>query len=153
MPELADLKVKQAEVEEKAADTDVAAAMSSYGLHEATKEALLLFRSSQPEKFAEKFPPKDPKTVPTPAHLTSSMVATPSGSQISPTGEQVPGGSTDEINLDGYQGRNPTEKAQSYLAATHKGWEGLTDQARWKLAVALKRQSNVKFTPIQMVAG
>lgn len=122
--ELAEIKPKFEElqeaartVEEKAIETEVAAALTRFpeDIREQLQPALTLERKSDPKAFAEKYPP-----------VTTEQVALTSHVAVSSTGQQLPvsGNSGDgqfnlsnrqTVDLGLFEGKNPTERARSFV--------------------------------------
>lgn len=144
MPELEGLKAKQEKAEEELAEADVAAVMSERKFPEEIKDALLLMRTSTPEKFAEKYP-RAPEGS---GNVTQSVVVTPSGQEIN-LGKWKPaqfGG--DAVDLTNYRGINPTDKAMNYLRDHVEGAKDWDHDTLWKAACDFKRQPHV-ITAVQ----
>lgn len=161
MPELENLKAKVAAQEDAQAEADVSQVMSARNLSADMKEALLLYRKTDPEKFAETYKPVPPE-------LLSPAVVTPSGVELSPPstgGFQLspdksgvtfkPGQSqplpiqSEIINLAAYRGRNVTERAISYIKAAQPGADKMTLEQLFPAACQLKKQPNVVDEPLQ----
>lgn len=140
LPELEGLKAKQATADEEQADADVAAVMSERKFPEEIKDALLIMRKSNPEKFAEKYPLAPPGS----ANLTRSVVVTPSGQEVN----QAPLGA-DAVDLTNYRGINPTDKAMNYIRDNVAGAKDWDHDTLWKAACDLKRQPHVIITLAQ----
>ena len=140
MPELAALKEKQGEDEDGDAEKDVGEAMAAGRIPESVKPALMFMRTGgvaipkdkasaaygkelalalvkraeSRKAFRAAYPPVDPRAL---ALTRPSGVTTPSGA--APTGKGIPGvkalgtgaGDRQELNLNGYEGRNRFERA------------------------------------------
>lgn len=137
MPELKRLKKLEEEREEEAVAEDVDAAMASKGLDESVREALTLYRKSDPEGFSKKYP-KAPALPPAKAELERSISAAPASKTPARKELEV------VIDLSGYDGRNKHERAFSYLSANSPGFDKLSRDEQWKRAFSLAKTPGVK---------
>lgn len=145
MPELRNLRAAKAESDEAIAAADVDQAMASHNVPDAAREALLLFRTADADKFAAKFPKvesaKPDEQPPVAAHLTRDAAVDGNGAPITDGNvEAVPDGA---IDLATFDGANKTARARTYLALNHKGWSDMTNENQFLLAVSFKRQKHV----------
>lgn len=157
MPELKNLRTKVQEQEAASAAKEVEEVIASRSYDPSMRDALLLFRMSEPAKFAERYAVK-PEDKPRkqdliPDVLMNSFVVTPSGVQFRPQVSQQVAMSNpskdkiqmgaDVINLADYPGVNPTERAMSYVRSTIHGADKWTHDQVWTKAMHLKRLPNV----------
>jgi hypothetical protein len=144
MPELEQLRQKAAEDAEREIESDVDEAMTSRNIGPEFKDALILLRRAEPEKFLNLYP-KQPLRPASMRHLMEPVVTRLGANQdpdVSLSGKAKVGiqGSENIIDLAKYDGRNPTARAMSYVRANHEkyGVDPNNREAVWDLAVALK---------------
>lgn len=155
MPELEGLRADKEKADEASAEADVDAAIAARRLDKGLKPALLLQRKNDPEGFAKSFPKIEAPT--SKQHLLSPVATrgnTPQRVTVSRDGATVQlggpeGGSPnapaggDVIDLNDYEGANPTARAKAYLKAHVTNWDKLSNEEQFLQAVALKRKPNV----------
>ncbi len=109
-PKYDDLSKKVEKQEEAEAESDVVRVLRAHKLPDNTKAALLQYRRSQPEKFAEEFPVA-------PVELEHLTVALTSHTRaVSDDGKTS---KSNTIDLSQYAGRNDAEKMAHYIQATN----------------------------------
>lgn len=152
MPELEQLRKVKEDTETKQAEADVEEVMNSNKLPANMKPALVLFRKTDPEKFAETYPKADKPQAAANATLTNPLVATAGGAQlgVAPDGSQVTLSTGDDagdmIDLDAYKG-NPTQRALKHLTAAREGFTKLSWDEQCTAAKSLLGKPGTKFSP------
>lgn len=147
MPELQELKVAREQAEEAAIEADVDDAIAASGLAPSLKGALLLQRKTDPEGFKASFPKRAGAAPAARPDLTVKVAASGTAPVQAPGASPAAGG-PDKVNLAMYGAPNPTAAAKMHLAATHSGWDKLTDEAKHVLACNFKKQDHVVFEAI-----
>lgn len=147
MPELKALRENTAAAAEAKASADVDAAMASHNLKgDGTRVALLMYRKSDPAKFAEHYPakPAPAATQQQAALLTRQVVAGPGGIPLKLAAAQgapvqtINDGTLPDLSL--FPGSTPTERAMAYLRSTNLAFDKLTFDDQFKQGVALSRR-------------
>ncbi len=146
MPELEGLKAKVEKQEEEQAEADVSEVMSSRGYSDDIRDALLLYRKSDPNGFGTKYP----RPAPNERNLTRDIATTSQGVDLNVSSGQATtnlGGNM--IDLGQYPGANTTERAMSYIRATRDGAGKWTHDDVFVAACRLKNQQNVVDSQVQ----
>jgi hypothetical protein len=150
MPEVEELRQKTAEAEEQAIESDVAEAMAANKLADSLKDALVLLRKSDPEKFTQQFPKAPKKSQgqggglpPLPAGIFTEVATSKNGAPLDGAGGSTPVGvpnGDNIIDLSKFEGENPTARAISYVKANSDkyGVDPKNHRAVWNMAVKLK---------------
>ncbi|MEA3225125.1 MAG: phage protease [Planctomycetota bacterium] len=123
-PEFEKLDTRIKEIDLKAAEAEVDMVIAANKFDPAIKDALMLQRKQDPEKFAEKFP-VDAEKLKLTQKVTDGVV-TPDGKPKPPTGEV--------IDLSLFAGKNKTLRAITYLGSkdpkfTSLNWDNQTQAA------------------------
>lgn len=146
MPELENLRARVAKQDEEQAEADVAEVIASNNYDEKLKDALLLQRKSDPEKFRQQYPKPAPK--PNEGHLLGSIVTTPPGGSAPVL---AAGGApfAPAVNLGIYPGRNREERAIAHILATVPGSDKWQYEQLCTAAFKLSRSEGVVDQPVQ----
>ena len=139
MPELSSLRSRIQKSEEAAAELDVDSVIASRGYGPEIRDALLLLRTSNAEKFAASYPKQqagDDK-------LLASVVVTPKLQGSLQSKVSVKAGQPNVINLAIYPGINSTERAMACIRATVNGSDSWSHEDVFVAACNLKKQPNV----------
>ena len=144
MPELEELRQGAAEAEEAAIEGEVSEAMASRKLPGEVKDALVLLRRQNPERFAELYPKLTPDQV-----ALSKDVATQKGAPIKPEDGKPADEPASVIDLAGYKGANTTQRAVAYLSKNQEGFARLRWEDQFVLACQLKAREDVIDSRVQ----
>lgn len=125
LPELEELRKAVAEHSQKSAEEDVDKVMCHRKLSNDLRESLMLYRTTNPEKFVDKYKSiLDSNVSPL---LTKTIAADDKGGQkkISEDslGEALVEGAKDRVDVAGYPGRNVSERVESFILSNFKGSE------------------------------
>lgn len=139
MPELSSLRSRIQKSEEAAAELDVDSVIASRGYGPEIRDALLLLRKSDAEKFALSYP----KPQAGDDKLLASVVVTPKLHGSPQSKAAIKAGQPNVINLAIYPGINSTERAMACIRATVNGSENWSHDDVFVAACNLKKQPNV----------